>query len=416
MTLTSIAAAAKIGGLRPWGALVVAASAPLLFASCTFESELSGAECEREDALAEDGTTRCRNGFWVALDGAENDGSPDTRPPPRDTEEGDGDDDDGGCDSPPTWYRDSDGDGRGTEETTRTSCSQPEGFVGRADDCDDRDDAINPGASETCDGVDEDCDGSTDENDGGDPLTDGCGPGTTDGVCERVTRTCQDGDWEDPDCDGATYPSTEFCDDRDNDCNGKTDETGCTNFGASCTDDADCVSGKCNEDESSCTQAIFVTQSKYDGALGGTDGADKKCNEAASKANLGGDWIAVVADSNNGALNRTDVTFPLYNRRGEAVATSQEDLWDNDDQPSLESAIRYDQFREIHDVDVWTGTTADGDENNYCSDSAAWNQGTDDANGTTGRSDATDGNWVHETDDRTCDQTAALYCIEKVGE
>lgn len=411
MTLSRSTAAPETGGRRLAVGLV-AAAAGVLLAACSFDSTLSGAECDREDALSEDGSKRCRNGFWIALDGSAQPGDSDTGMPPIDTTNG-GDTEppggDGACEPEPVWYRDSDGDGWGTDDETRSSCTEPEGFAGRSGDCDDGNSAVNPGASESCDGVDEDCDGDTDENKQGDPLTEECGPEKTAGICERVTRTCANGSWDDPDCDGATYPRTETCDTVDNDCDGDVDETGCKNFKEQCGADEECASGKCSA--STCAQTIFVTRSTYQGKLGETSGADQKCNDAASAANLGGDWIAVVSDSDRGARSRIDVQFPLYNRDGDPVATSQNDLWDLNSPPALENEILYDQYGDPHPADVWTGTGIDGDGNNYCSDDNAWD--TTDAGGTVGRSDATDGTWLNATGDQSCSKQAALYCIEK---
>ncbi|HJN73978.1 MAG TPA: putative metal-binding motif-containing protein [Myxococcota bacterium] len=62
------------------------------------------------------------------------------------------------------WYLDSDSDGYGTPATSTITCDQPSGYVDVADDCDDSDDSVNPGATETCNGVDDDCDSSTSED------------------------------------------------------------------------------------------------------------------------------------------------------------------------------------------------------------------------------------------------------------
>jgi hypothetical protein len=43
-----------------------------------------------------------------------------------------------------------------------TDCEQPPGYSSEPGDCDDRDDAIHPGAEEVCNGVDDDCDGQVD--------------------------------------------------------------------------------------------------------------------------------------------------------------------------------------------------------------------------------------------------------------
>ena len=61
-----------------------------------------------------------------------------------------------------TWYGDGDGDGYGSGTGT-ASCSQPSSTASIDGDCDEGDSAINPGASEVCDGVDNDCDSSVDE-------------------------------------------------------------------------------------------------------------------------------------------------------------------------------------------------------------------------------------------------------------
>ena len=84
--------------------------------------------------------------------------------------------------------------------------------------------------SETCNGEDDDCDGKADE-------TCDCQPGNTQscytgssgrpgvGICESGTQTCDgNGNWGG--CSGDVGPEPEACDDKDNDCDGATDE-GC---------------------------------------------------------------------------------------------------------------------------------------------------------------------------------------------
>ncbi len=133
-----------------------------------------------------------------------------------------------------TWYGDADGDGYGfSGAPTTTSCSQPSGYSGTGDDCDDRDGTINPAASELCDLVDNDCDGATDEDDAVDASTwyvdddgDGYGAaGTSDTMraCAQpagyaaTTDDCADDDFT------VSPAAPEVCDGLDNDCDGLTD-------------------------------------------------------------------------------------------------------------------------------------------------------------------------------------------------
>ncbi|MBX2799990.1 MAG: hypothetical protein KTR31_20080 [Myxococcales bacterium] len=61
-------------------------------------------------------------------------------------------------------YADADGDGFGDPALPLLTCSEVDGFVSDATDCDDTSDLALPGGTEVCDGLDNDCDGTTDAN------------------------------------------------------------------------------------------------------------------------------------------------------------------------------------------------------------------------------------------------------------
>jgi hypothetical protein len=145
----------------------------------------------------------------------------------------DGEIDESGSVGELTWYRDADGDGFGSAGESVRACTEPEGYVSVATDCDDTDGAVHPGAAESCDGLDDDCDGSVDE---GSPASaplwhldaDGDGYGSelaTMRACSVPPGYVEDG----ADCDdrtAAVNPSAaELCDAIDNDCDGEVDES-----------------------------------------------------------------------------------------------------------------------------------------------------------------------------------------------
>ena len=134
-----------------------------------------------------------------------------------------------------TFYLDTDGDAWGDSDTTLEACELPDGFTELDGDCNDRDPEISPEADERCDGADNDCDGDIDE----DLITvwyydaDGDGFGDVDSgydTCDPPSGWVTDSS----DCDDTAadaHPGgTEVCDERDNDCDGTTDEGVTTTF------------------------------------------------------------------------------------------------------------------------------------------------------------------------------------------
>ncbi len=187
---------------------------------------------------AEDASVTCYQPSGHVADATDcDDGEATTNPGAEEWCDGHDDDCDGAIDEPEaldavTWYLDADGDGFGDLSTETVECYQPTSHVTLADDCDDAEAAINPDATELCNGVDDDCDGDTDEPDATDAATwyadaDGDGHGdaaSTTPACSQPTGYVD----TDTDCDdgaAAVHPdATEQCNEIDDDCDGDTDE------------------------------------------------------------------------------------------------------------------------------------------------------------------------------------------------
>ncbi|MFH1468615.1 MAG: MopE-related protein [Pseudomonadota bacterium] len=147
------------------------------------------------------------------------------------------DDCDGEIDEPdaadaPTWYADADGDGHGDPGAGIAACQAPSGCVAQGGDCDDGDAAVNPAATELCDGVDNDCDGTEDEPDAADAATwyadaddDGYGDAasTAPGCTQPRGYVADATDCDDTDA-GVSPRADERCDGVDDDCDGAVDE------------------------------------------------------------------------------------------------------------------------------------------------------------------------------------------------
>ena len=141
---------------------------------------------------------------------------------------------DGGIDlaavDPLSWYADTDGDGFGDATNGTVACDVPSGYTADDDDCDDTDAAINPSATELCDGLDNDCNGVADEDASGgstwyaDTDDDGFGdPAVSQVACDGPLDHVTDNS-DCNDADAAINPDAiEVCDGADNDCDGTVD-------------------------------------------------------------------------------------------------------------------------------------------------------------------------------------------------
>ncbi len=368
---------------------------------------------------------------------------------------------------PLTFYADGDGDGFGAGPASQ-GCTIPPGFVANDDDCDDTNPAIHPGAEEVCNGVDDDCDAAIDEgltfDDDGDGFT------STDS-CEGSADDCDDGD-------ATVFPgAAELCDGLDNDCDvavdegltfdddgdGHTSPASCEGSADDCDDTAPAVypgaAETCNGVDDDCDgqideggicvdKVVFVSSALFDGNFGnGHDNtlghllADVECQTLASNAGLGGTfkaWISGRVDTGAGPLHHgvvdrfTPSPGPYKLRDGSKVADDWADLTDG----SLDHAIDRTELNlpVSGEVRVWTNTTTAGlawDNSTNCAlgpgtDGVpgidSWTCGSPDfspgdcanQSGKFGLATATDGSWTGTSSSNiACTSLFRLYCFEQ---
>jgi len=203
-----------------------------------------------------------------------------------------------------TWYADADGDGYGNATSTQTACTQPEGYVSNANDCNDASASINPAGTETCNGIDDDCDGQTDENLGSTWYADADGDGYGNATSTQTACTQPEGYVSNAnDCNDASASinpaGTETCNGIDDDCDGQTDE-GLTCGGSDTDGDGYTTEqGDCND----------ANANIHPGATETCNGVDDDCNGLVDETDLAIDPIVVThvgcAGGNTGAVDIT---------------------------------------------------------------------------------------------------------------
>lgn len=148
---------------------------------------------------------------------------------------------------------------------------------------------------------------------------------------------------------------------------------------------------------------VFVTDTTWNGAIGGIAGANNKCEVAAYYSGLGSNYIAIISDSSEDAED--NIPDGKYVRvDGVHVADNHADLFDG----TLMNPININEKGETQTGRAWTGSNdaGQGAFHPACGD---WSFV--DANGMTGDISAVNGNWLEDSI-ITCGGGAHLYCVE----
>ena len=258
-----------------------------------------------------------------------------------------------------------------------------------------------------------------------------------DGLEQTDVEQCDDGNMADNDAciagcvdakcgDQIVQVGVEDCDDGND-----NNDDGCAACKFTCGNgmlnpDEDCDDGNaidadfCDTNCKKAAYLVFVTKEKFDGDWGGTDGADALCNAAATTAMLpnAGDYRAWLSDNDSEPLKDfAQSTLPYRRLDGMTVAIDWNDLITG----SLLAPISQTETKQVlaggpldcnnFDKLVWTNTKPDGskDSEPYCS---GWSTSMDNVKGGLGNALQIGNTWT-EGCDRSCNNTARLYCFEQ---
>ena len=197
-------------------------------------------------------------------------------------------------------------------------------------------------------------------------------------------------------CEGSTRNYNGVC--RNGNCEYETEN--CT-YG--------CTDGKCIE-----PAKIFATSQKWQANLGGINGADAKCQAAASAAGLSGTWIAIISDSSHNAKDKLpDKIFVRID--GQIIANSKADLFDGTINVPINITETGSVIAEQYHY-AWTGTNSLG---NYSTPSSFGTASCDDwsknwgGHATDGLTSATDNRWIETSTpaSTSCLNSSSLYCV-----
>ena len=233
---------------------------------------------------------------------------------------------------------------------------------------------------------------------GGGVQTDSDGDGVNDGVdnCINVSNPGQE------DLDG---------DQTGDVCDAETCGNGTIEGSEACDDDNQVDGDRCSSTCQIEYYRAFVTNSTYNGNLGGVSGADSKCQTAAAgNASLNGTWKAWVSVSGNNAsarLSHSSVEYRLVDNQTK-IADDWSDLTDG----ALDAPINMSELGQfVIAGSVWTGTDITGTAT--LSNCLNWSSTMASINGNGGLTSSALSAWTTNLLNPACSSQLRIYCFEQ---
>lgn len=159
-----------------------------------------------------------------------------------------------------------------------------------------------PDGEDICDGIDNDCDATTEDGSAEPQLGDGCSTGL-DGICAAGTMKCENASME---CVQDNQPTTETCNNFDDNCDGTVDESVCT-YSATVLGDSD----NCHK---------IVTLDNKDAILPSQSSPDGACIGAMLTADVGGGYKQGIIDDDLQVTVDTEAPIDFVGVKCVAVA------------------------------------------------------------------------------------------------
>ncbi len=188
-------------------------------------------------------------------------------------------------------------------------------------------------------------------------------------------------------------------------------DSGSSGSGSGCSSSSSSSSASASPDPSVTLpkKHVFITHATFAANLGGSNGADAKCQAAASSAGLSGNFVALVSSGNVSALSRVTSKGPFDSVNQELAYPTKSDFL------ATSFSIVTDELGHPASTEVWSGSDVSGLASTH--DCLSWTSvaSTDDA--TLGSDDATNLNATNgfgAGDVRAaCNLSHSLFCVEQ---